>query len=397
MVARVRDEVGDDQEVAGEAHLADGVELHLQPFGVGLVRRRERRVGREREVLAQAEPALLAQHRLAGRPLRHLELGHLVHAHLQLEVAALGDLDRVRQRLRQVGEDLGHLGGRLHVEALPVEAEARRVAQGRARADAEQRLVRAVVVGVQVVGVVGRDERQPEVGRDLEQLLLDPLLELDPVPLQLDVEATGEDAREVLGELPGALGLARPERAADHRRQAARGRDQALAVLAQELEVDPGLVVEALEVALRDQRHEVPIAGLVHRDQEQMVDRVEARLVLRALLLLEARARRDVGLAADQRLHAGGAGLLVELGRAEEVAVVGHADRALAERPHLLEERRELDRAVEQRVLGVEVQMNEAVPRRHLRSPRRRILARRTESQRRDLLRGVGRQTVGTA
>jgi hypothetical protein len=89
------------------------------------------------------------------------------------------------------------------------------------------------------------------------------------------------------------------------------------------------------------------------------------RLVLRALLLLEARAGGDVGLATDDRLHARCARLLVELDRAEQVAVVAHADRALAERLHLIEQRRQLDRAVEQRILGVQVKMRESVFRDH--------------------------------
>jgi hypothetical protein len=59
-------------------------------------------------------------------------------------------------------------------------------------------------------------------------------------------------------------------------------------------------------------------------------------------------------------------------------AVVAHADRALAQRLHLVEQRVELDRTVEERVLGVQVQMREAVFRDHSpASPRRCILARR--------------------
>ena len=146
-------------------------------------------------------------------------------------------------------------------------------------------------------------------------------------------------------------------------------------MLAQELEVDARLVVEALEVALRHQGHQVAVAGRVHREQQQVVDRVEAALVLRALLLLEAGAARDVGLAAEDRLHARGARLLVELRRAEQVAVVGHADRALPQLLHLREERRELDRAVEQRVLRVQVQMDESILRDQERSPTPGILA----------------------
>ena len=49
----------------------------------------------------------------------------------------------------------------------------------------------------------------------------------------------------------------------------------------------------------------------------------------------------------------------VELDRAEEVAVVGHRDRRHAQRLGAREERLVLDRAVEQRELGVEMQVGE--------------------------------------
>ena len=156
--------------------------------------------------------------------------------------------------------------------------------------------------------------------------------------------------------------LARAERAADHRRQAARGRDQPLAVLAQKLEIDARLVVEALEVAARDQVDQVLVAGAVLRDQQQVVDRVEARLVLRALLLVEARAGRDVRLAADDRLarppRAPSRGT-----RPRRTGCRGRSCRRPADRATSPASKSgvELDRAVEQRVLGVQVQMREAV------------------------------------
>ncbi len=90
-----------------------------------------------------------------------------------------------------------------------------------------------------------------------------------------------------------------------------------------------------------------------------MVDRIEARVVLLAALLLEARSRRDVDLAAEDRLHTRIARLLVELDGAEQIAVVGHRDRRHAERLRAREERLVLDRAVEQRELGVQVQVGE--------------------------------------
>jgi hypothetical protein len=124
----------------------------------------------------------------------------------------------------------------------------------------------------------------------------------------------------------------------------------------QQLEVDPRLVVEALEVSLRNQADQVAIARLVLREQDQVVDAVDAA---RLRVPVEAGALRDVDLAADDRLDSGLLRLFVELHRAEQVAVVRARHRG---HPGGLDVGHQLlDRngAVEDRVLRVQVQMGE--------------------------------------
>ena len=65
----------------------------------------------------------------------------------------------------------------------------------------------------------------------------------------------------------------------------------------------------------------------------------------------------EVDLAAHDRLDAVLAGGLVELDRAVHDAVVGQAEGRLAEVGGALGERVDLARAVEQRVLGVDVEI----------------------------------------
>src|SRR5204862_5448770 len=85
VVLRELDEVPDDQEVGGEAHLEDDVELHLEPLD-GL--------GRRRVAVASAQP-------LMGEAAEVLDLVLSVRrrvardqllAELDLDVAPLGDL-----------------------------------------------------------------------------------------------------------------------------------------------------------------------------------------------------------------------------------------------------------------------------------------------------------------
>ena len=68
----------------------------------------------------------------------------------------------------------------------------------------------------------------------------------------------------------------------------------------------------------------------------------------------------EVGLEADDRLDAVLLGRLVELDRAVHHAVVGEPEGGLAEARGALGELVDLARAVEQRVLGVDVEMGAA-------------------------------------
>ena len=74
---------------------------------------------------------------------------------------------------------------------------------------------------------------------------------------------------------------------------------------------------------------------------------------------LEAGAGGDVDLAADDRLDAGGHRLLVELDGAEHVAVVGDRQGRHAAFLGALDQVADLDGAVEEAVLAVQMEMDE--------------------------------------
>src|SRR5882762_770738 len=152
--------------------------------------------------------------------------------------------------------------------------------------------------------------------------------------------------REVAGaQAAGHLGI-----------QAPREHQQPIGVLREQLVVDPGLVVVALEVRPGDELDEVLVARAIADEDREVVGFLVAA-VLRAALL--AAARRDVELAAHDRLDAGLLGRQVEIDRAEEIAMIGQRDRREAQLLRLLDELLELGGAVEQTVLGVNVQVDE--------------------------------------
>src|SRR5258708_34504544 len=79
----------------------------------------------------------------------------------------------------------------------------------------------------------------------------------------------------------------------------------------------------------------------------------------RNLRAIGALARREVHLASDDRLDARGFRLLIELDRAEHVAMVGHRDRFHPRRLGVFDQRPDFVRAVEEAVLRVDVKMDE--------------------------------------
>jgi len=168
----------------------------------------------------------------------------------------------------------------------------------------------------------------------------------------LEVDVLGADRLEqVVGVGAGLVVAALGEPAREARGQAARQDDQALTVRRQLGEVDRRLAaVEALEEPGRAQPHEVAVALIGGRHEGQVV----------ALGLLRAAVRvvvDVVDLAADDRLDPVLLGRLVELDGAVHHTMVGQRERRLPEGRGALGERVDLARPVEQRVLGVDVQV----------------------------------------
>ena len=207
----------------------------------------------------------------------------------------------------------------------------------------------------QIMRVICGDNRIVQLPGQLDEARIQRIFFRHAVAHDLDIEPVAEDLAERLGVLAGRLVVVFQQWRRHHRRHAARQRDEPLVVGRQQIEVDPRLVVVALQKALGDERGEVLVADVARREQRD-VGFVADRL-------LEPPARREVGLAADDRDEPLVLGRVVELDRAEHHAVVGQRDpgRTLVRR--LLAQRVDAAGAVEQRVLAVDVQMNEGTQR----------------------------------
>jgi hypothetical protein len=184
-----------------------------------------------------------------------------------------------------------------------------------------------------------------------------PLLR-EPVVLELQVEVPRPEDVAVGGDrLRRAIVLSVQGELRRLARQAAGEPDQARGTLLEQRLVDPGPMVEALEVRVRDELQKVSVAGLVLGEDRE----VPVLLLALAGRPVEARAGRDVGLHAEDRLDAGRPPRFVELQRAEHPAVVGDGDRGHPGLGGFLEERLDAGGPVEQRELRVRVEVHEAV------------------------------------
>ena len=203
---------------------------------------------------------------------------------------------------------------------------------------------------------------RPVVRGDLGERGVDPLLHLEPGVLDLQVDGLApEDVGQPRDLGLGLAAVAVLERLADPAREAAGERDEALRVRGEQVPVDPRLVVVALEEARRGELDQVRVA-LVRLGEEREVG---------VALPLREPVVGDVDLAAEQRLDALLPGLPVELDRAGEAAVVGERDGRHLQLGSARRQLRDPAGPVEDRVLGVDVEVDELGHARWARLPSR--------------------------
>ena len=283
---RPLDEIGDDEEIALVVHAGDDIELEGETLGIGL------------GVVTWGcplggEPAresclgLAAQFNRLGLPLR--ARGSAVHelrqdgrARLWAIGAAPGNLDGVLDRLRQVGEKLGH--GPTALEIV-LRAQPSPLINGDVAAlgDTDQRVMRLEIVRAFEIGLVGGDDGQLRVISEIEQERLDNPLLLKPVPLDFDIEPIAEDALERVEGRLGEAEIVGGERAVDHSLGAAGQRHQATLIEREMFSGDHGLArVGTVTIGLGGKLDEVGVAGGVLGEQsDAAVIDVPQRLGLR--------------------------------------------------------------------------------------------------------------------
>ena len=354
VVLRPFDEVGDDQEIAGEAHLDDDVELELQPVAIDLGPRAVRVGALAPRDLGQppGEPfaRIVAQLlRLAGAVAG--QAGQDRPALRRDRRTALRDVQRHVDRLGQVAEQRAHHRRGFH----PRVRRAARAVLGRdigRSGDAQHRVMRLVERVVGEAARVGRDQRQIAIIGEIDKRGFGGLLHCIAAPRELDIKASGEKRFQpvgiaacmvmlAVGEHPGQRALARPGQ-----------RNQPVGAPGERVDRHIGRMLDrAVEMRHRHQRAEIGIADIVLRIECQPV---EHRLELAFMARPDDREEYAGDRLNPLRLARIGKGH----GRIETVAV-DQRDRRKAERARLLGDRLGLDRALQHGVGGKDAQRHE--------------------------------------
>jgi hypothetical protein len=310
----VSDEVPDDQEVAGETHALDDVQLVVQALVISLVlllRDRGQVTLQPLFGLGLQETVQIVA--LGDRVMRQVDL-----LQIQLQRALLGYLGGVLQSLGEVFEQALHLLGRTHVQFVGVVPHAAGIVDGRAGGDAQKNVVGPVIALVEVVTIVGGHQRQLGLGGELCKHLVDHRLLLETVLLDLQIELAGlEDGGILQGRLPGGFHPPLLDPRSQLAAEAGRERGQPAAVLAQQVLVHPRVVIESVQVPLANQGAEVVVPLPVAGDQHQVVDLPRGAVT-------HALGTGHVHLATNDGLDPCGLRPGVKVDRTEHVAVVGN-------------------------------------------------------------------------
>ena len=221
-----------------------------------------------------------------------------------------------------------------------------------------QHVVRRGVLFAQVVAIIGGDDRQAEVLAEFQQFGVGLTLAVDAVVHEFQVHVVvPQDVAIAVDGVRRLFQVAVEDVSVDLALEAAGEADQPLGVLGQKFLVDARAVIKTLQERLAQEAGEILVAGVIARQQGQVMRRRADALAA----AVEARGRRHVGLAAQNRLDAARLRRLVEFHGAKHVAVVGDGHGRHAQLLGAVEKLVDAVRPVQQAEFGVQVKMNETL------------------------------------
>ena len=274
--SRVMNEIPNDQEVAGEAHLLDHFDFGGQAAFV-IAERMAQAIflGQPFQHLGALDEAL-AHHffevRIGGVAFWNFEFRERIADALDFYVAAIGDRYGARHRVRQFAKHLRHFLAALEIKLVGGEFHARGVAHGLAGLNAHQHFLGVRVRLGQVVAIVGGNQRDAAFFGQAHQVAVHANVLFEALVLHFEEEILfAENVAEAMRVGFGLVVLVGEDRVGHFPAQAGGQRNQALAVFGQQFMVDARLVIEPIEVAGGDQLDQVLVAGLVFAQEDEVV------------------------------------------------------------------------------------------------------------------------------
>jgi len=356
----VIDEIRNDQKIAGKTHRADHLQFLMQPalvpffqprFTLPLGRMLQEDGQETFQTLLGRFPKDFIETLIGA----DLESRQIEFPEFQRQVAALGDLQCVFDRLRTIGKEGLHFLRRTKVELVGCEAHAVRALHGLPGLDTEKNLMRFGIRRPEIVAVVRRDQGQRQAPCDLHEPLIDGLLFRDSVFHNFQEEVALAEQFPILrcGALSRFI-LAAKQKTRNLSVQTRAQGNETFMMLGQQRLVDPGAVIETLQISRRGQLHQVSVALKVLRQQDQMAGGLAGSVSA----LVKTACGGNVGFASDDRLDAVSVGCLIEADGAEHVPVIGQGDRRHLVFLRRFEQRIEPDRSVEKTELRMDMQMD---------------------------------------
>ena len=275
------DEVGNDQEVAGEAHLDDGVALELQALVVFRpALRAHPGVGIELgEADLQPFLGLGDEELVDGHARWNREIGQEVLAQRQFDIAAPGDFQRVFQRFRQVGEQFGHFRLGLEILLFRINLRPPGVAEHIAFGDADARLVRPEIVAVHELDRVRGNQRNTGFAGQIGGLLDDGFLLRLAVALNFQIEGAGKDRFPAPGAFHCQIEVAVEQRFTNIAQMSAGQRDQTIrADFGKPFSTDFGAITTPFDCVGTGQQLAQLTITLTVTDQQQQATGIFRRL-----------------------------------------------------------------------------------------------------------------------
>ena len=264
MTAAVVNEIPNNEEVAGVAHRVDDIQLKVQTLAHLLI---HNLIALRQSLLAQ-----VTQIAYGIKALRHRELRQQQMAELHLHVAAVGNFIGIAQSLRAIAEQRLHLIIAFQIIAVVVEAHTIRLINRARRLDAQQNILRRGILLLHIMQIVRRHQAKTELLRQLLQLRADLVLLIEVMVLNFQkVIFFAEYIDIFLNTAACSLQIVLQNHLRYLAGNAGAEADNALVISAQYILVYARFIVKALQLTDADNFHQVMVACIVLRQQNQMV------------------------------------------------------------------------------------------------------------------------------